>query len=85
MRVSVDPADPGYRLVMAATSQNKRVVVMLDGIEQQHIFMADDALGIIDRAALDADGQMVSDGAGWISERVAGVVSIAFTDWEPLT
>lgn len=78
MRVSVLKDDPGHEAFVHMFSRGS-VVVLLDGVEQQHVVTADDVEGTVCRHVLDPDGNPQVDPANqnevWC-ETVAGLVSI---------
>lgn len=75
MRLSSDKDDPGYEAWVKA---GRRARVWLDGVEQEHCVVADDAEGLVVRHKLDEQGRRVLDRAKnqVVTEEVRGVVHI---------
>lgn len=56
MRLSTNPDDPGY-FTFKALPKKVKPVVTVDGVEVKQCFTADDRLGYVLAADLDADGK----------------------------
>lgn len=82
-RVSCNRDDPGYSQYTAAKSNNKNIIVLLDGAEVHYCSVADDELGFVVRCVLDENGRIQVDpndsGRIW-EERLTGEVEIKFED-----
>lgn len=83
MRRSSVEGDAGYAEWKAEVAQGKFHHILLDGIEQKHVRIADCRLGVIERCVLNAEGHVQADPSKpdevWI-EQVSGKVEIRIED-----
>lgn len=79
MRISCDEKDPGYAqwIQIGLSGHDMHAVkIFLDDVEQKSCVMADDALGVIKRAKLDAAGYVFAIDNKITMEEIHGVVRI---------
>ncbi len=83
MRRSSNESDVSYADWFAEHLGGKVHRILLDGVEQRHVSMADEGLGIVDRCVLDDQGRIQSDPNNseevWL-EQVSGKVEIRIED-----
>lgn len=83
MRVSIQANDPGYARFADARRRGLKVVCSLDGVPQEQVRFADDAVGELSRAVLGSNGRALRDlvkPGNVLYETLRGTVTIAFVD-----